>query len=233
MPAGFALVSAVPSVGFYDPATGRWLIGVVERHSDHAHHHGRRHLRPRFDRHGDDPLRFDDLRPDGLEQLGLGRGDSQDVDLAVTKAVDVARPNVGDVIVLTTRVANAGPGAATGVRILSAAGSGLTFLSSPAGQGTFDPATGSRSWAAVASVRGRAPGHARVDSPDAMASTGERRRADQPDIAPNNDAASVGITPQKADLAPTQSVSNAAPLVGDEVTFTSPWGMPGPTPRPA
>ncbi|WP_435018600.1 SdrD B-like domain-containing protein [Tundrisphaera sp. TA3] len=228
LPAGFSLVSAVASVGTYDPATGRWTIATI----------------------GGTPatltltadvtsasasiatatvLSASTYDPTPANNTASVAVTPRTVDLAVAKTVDKPRPNVGDVVVLTTRVSNGGTGAATGVRLLSAAGSGLTILSAVAGQGTFDTATG------VWVVGGLASESeavlrvtARVDSPDAIASAAGISQADQPDIAPNNDAASVGIVPQKADLATTQAVSNAAPLVGDEVDFTITLGNAGP-----
>src|SRR5262245_61910744 len=68
----------------------------------------------------------------------------------------------------------------------------------------------------------------RVTSPNAQSNTASIDRADQFDPKTANDSASVTETPQRADLALTKSVSNAAPNVGDTITFTITLSNSGP-----
>ena len=50
-------------------------------------------------------------------------------DLAVTKTVSDATPNVGDQITFTVTLTNSGPDAATGVQVTDLLPAGLTFVS--------------------------------------------------------------------------------------------------------
>src|SRR5262249_19337036 len=61
---------------------------------------------------------------------------------------------------------------------------------------------------------------ARVASPDAMTNTATVSHSDQFDPNAGNNSGSAIVTPQKADLALTKTVSNATPNVGDTVIFT-------------
>src|SRR5262249_27516810 len=61
---------------------------------------------------------------------------------------------------------------------------------------------------------------ATVVSPDAQTNTVTITHADQFDPNPANNSASVTLTPQRADLAITKTVSDATPNVGDTITFT-------------
>src|SRR5690606_11900561 len=62
-------------------------------------------------------------------------------DLSIEKAVDNATPIIGENVVFTLTVRNAGPADATGVVATDVLASGYTFVSS-AGDGSYDAATG-------------------------------------------------------------------------------------------
>ena len=59
----------------------------------------------------------------------------QQADLAVTKTVSDATPNVGDPITFTVTLTNSGPDAATGVQVTDLLPAGLTFVSADAEPG--------------------------------------------------------------------------------------------------
>ena len=61
---------------------------------------------------------------------------------------------------------------------------------------------------------------ATVVSPDAQTNTATITDADQFDPDTGNNTASTTLTPQQSDLALSKSVSNAAPNVGDTITYT-------------
>src|SRR6185436_10558389 len=63
-------------------------------------------------------------------------------DLALTKSVSDATPNVGDVITFTVTLTNNGPDAATGVQVTDVLPPGLSYVSGLRSQGGYDPATG-------------------------------------------------------------------------------------------
>lgn len=62
-------------------------------------------------------------------------------DVSITKTVIPAAPEVGDQVVFTLRVSNAGPAAATGVVVTDQLPSGFTYVSDDSG-GAYNPVTG-------------------------------------------------------------------------------------------
>ena len=84
----------------------------------------------------------------------------QVADLALAKTVNDPTPNVGDTITFTVSLTNAGPSAATGVRVADLLPAGLTFVSATPSQGTYTPGSG------VWTVGTVTPGtHADADDP--------------------------------------------------------------------
>jgi uncharacterized repeat protein (TIGR01451 family) len=142
-------------------------------------------------------------------------------DLAVTKTVSNATPNVGDTIAFVVTLANAGPSDATGVQVTDLLPGGLTFVSATPSQGTYDATTGL--WTVGAVTTGTSETlqvQARVVSPSAQTNSAMVTHADQPDMNAANNAASATETPQRADLAVTKTTDNATPIVGATVDFT-------------
>ena len=62
-------------------------------------------------------------------------------DLSLTKTVDVPTPDVGNDVVFTITVSNAGPSTATGVLVTDQLPSGFTYVADNSG-GSYNPATG-------------------------------------------------------------------------------------------
>src|SRR5262249_49373450 len=129
--------------------------------------------------------------------------------------------NVGDTITFTVTLTNAGPDAATNVRVTDLIPSGLTFVSATPGQGTYVSATGLWTVGTVANgavvvltIR------AQVTSSSAQTNMATISGADQFDPMTGNNSAAATETPQKADLAVSKSVSNPTPNVGDTLTYT-------------
>ncbi|WP_207423866.1 gliding motility-associated C-terminal domain-containing protein [Desertivirga brevis] len=63
-------------------------------------------------------------------------------DIAVTKTVNNATPNVGDNVIFTVTVKNNGPAVAEGVEVVDLLPAGYTFVSASPSAGAYDPATG-------------------------------------------------------------------------------------------
>src|SRR5207253_151640 len=78
----------------------------------------------------------DQYDPDTADKTDSVTETPQQADLALTKAVSNATPNVGDVISFTLTLTNAGPDAATNVLVTDLLPAGLTFESYLASQGT-------------------------------------------------------------------------------------------------
>jgi uncharacterized repeat protein (TIGR01451 family) len=142
-------------------------------------------------------------------------------ELALTKTVSNATPNVGDQITFTVTLTNNGPQAATGVTVTDLLPAGLTFVSAAPSQGTYTSGTGVWNVGTIASGASTTLViTATVVSPNAQTNSATITASDQADPNPNNNAASVAETPQQADLALVKTVSTATPNVGDQITFT-------------
>ncbi|MDA1051088.1 MAG: hypothetical protein O3C40_11505 [Planctomycetota bacterium] len=176
-----------------------------------------------------------DTNPDTNQTLDFGV--FEELDLSVTKTVDIASPNVGDNVTFTVTVANAGPGNGTNITVRDVLPAGLTYISDTPSFGTYDSGTG------VWTVGSLASGDsetlvisASVDSVGIKSNTAEVTAVDQPDIdsTPNNnieaedDQETADVTPLEADVSLTKTVSDAAPNVGDSVTFTITASNAGP-----
>src|SRR5262249_24361179 len=129
LPAGMSFVSAAPSQGTYDPATGLWTIGGVASGSSAV-------LLMQAQVVGAADT-LNDAAISHADQFDPNPGNNPDsvlvtpqqADLSVTKAVSDAAPNVGDVIEFVVAVGNAGANDATGVTVQDVLPAGLAFVS--------------------------------------------------------------------------------------------------------
>ena len=221
LPAGLTFVLSTPSQGMYDSVSGLWTVGTLANGA-----RATLTLEARVD--SPDPqtstatiTAADQFDPTTGNDSASATETPLQADLALTKTVDLANPNVGDVIDFTVTLTNNGPDAATNVQVADLLPAGLVFVDDVPSQGTYDDASGV--WA-VGTVTTAAPQTllilARVVSPDPRTNTATISGVDQFDPATGNDTASATETPQQADLALTKTVDNPTPNVGDVVTFT-------------
>ncbi|WP_283215048.1 hypothetical protein, partial [Methylobacterium trifolii] len=221
LPAGLTLVSATPSAGTYDPATGSWTVGQLGSSANAT-------LTLTAMVNSPIPL-TNAIVIRGLDQEDTNTANNsasvtetpQQADLALTNVVSNPTPSVGDTITLTVTASNNGPNAATGVSITDALPAGLTYVSSTQSSGTYNPATGI--WTPGTLASGAASTLtlvATVTSPNTLMNTATITLSDQFDPNTANNSASVTETPQQADLALTNVVSNPTPNVGDTITLT-------------
>jgi uncharacterized repeat protein (TIGR01451 family) len=165
------------------------------------------------------------------DTVGLGTiVDDSIVDLSIAEMASTLTPNGGDVVTFTITITNAaGLDEATGVRVAHALGTGLQFVSSTQGGGSYDGATGLWTVGSVAAgetvtleVRMLVLETGTYTSSVQVAAT------DQPDVdsIPANasirhedDDDSLTLVPIQADLAVEKTVSNATPDEGDLVDF--------------
>jgi uncharacterized repeat protein (TIGR01451 family) len=221
LPAGLSLESATPSEGTYDSTSGLWTVGQVNVGSPVTLVLSARVVSANPATNVATINAADQFDPNDGNNSGSVTESPQQADLRLTKVVDNARPNVGDTVTFTVTLTNAGPDAATGVRITDLVPGGLTFQSATPSQGAYDPISGV--WT-VGTVAVGAPLtlqiHARVTGSAAQTNTAKVSAADQFDPNTGNNTASATETPQQADLQVTKAVSNATPNVGDTITFT-------------
>ena len=150
---------------------------------------------------------------------------SRIADLKITKTVDQQIPAQGDNVTFTIQVYNAGPNTATNIGVTDLMPRSLTFVSS--NDPSYNPATGDNVWnipTLAIDQKATLTIVAKVTGMDPTVNFASVTSMDQRDDTQN--VASVTVTPRMntprtgADLKITKAVSNAAPHVGDEVTFT-------------
>ena len=221
LPSGLTFVSDTISLGTYDPATGLWDVGTVAVGPPLT-------LTIRATVTSPNPVtntatisHADQFDPDPGNNNATAPDSPQQADLALSKTVDNATPNVGGMITYTIIVRDLGPSDATNVLISDPLPAGLTLVSDLPSQGSYDAASGV--WT-VGTVSVAAPQSlqitARVTSASAATNTATITHADQFDPNPGNNSGSVVATPQQADLALSKTVNDTTPNVGDTVTYT-------------
>jgi uncharacterized repeat protein (TIGR01451 family) len=223
LPAGLTFVSATPSVGTYAGATGVWSVGDVGPGASRtlqvvAQMTGTSAVTNTATISGVD--QFDPNPANNSASVTVG-GVSQPADLAIGNSVDIAMPNLNNVILFTLTLSNVGPNDATDVQVTDMVPPGLAFVSASPQVGTYDPSTGR--WTLGTVAVGDTPVlflRARVVNPTPGTNTATITHADQTDPNPANNQSSATWVPQLADLALAETVNNPTPAVGSNVAFT-------------
>ncbi|MGB2984152.1 MAG: hypothetical protein WBC63_09910, partial [Candidatus Bipolaricaulia bacterium] len=145
-------------------------------------------------------------------------------DLALTKTVDVDRPNTGETVTFTIVTTNGGPNDATGVQVADLLPAGLTYVSHAASLGTYDSVAGlwsigtllypggSAALTITASVDAGTAGQTFTNTATVTGDPGD------PD--PSNNTDSADVTVKSADLAVSKTVSDQAANEGDTIVYT-------------
>lgn len=228
LPAGFAFVSATPSLGSYSAASGTWSLGSVLPGT-------RATLQIRAnvtDFTGKlvntATVTSNTTDPNSSNNVASAEIRGQTANLSLQKLVDVATPNVQSNVSFTLRVANAGPDAATGVQVTDLLPAGLSFVSATP-SAAYDAATGLWSVGSVAAgSTATLIVVAKVTSTEPIVNLAEISKSDQfdPNSTPGNavagedDSANVTLIPQQSDLRLAKSVNTPNPLRGDTVVYT-------------
>jgi uncharacterized repeat protein (TIGR01451 family) len=220
LPAGVTFVSAAPSSGTFSQATGTWALPSLASGASATLVIRARVTSPAAGTNTAAIIGTVTFDPNTANNTASSTITPLVADLALAKTVDNPTPNVGDTINYTLTLTNLGPDPASGVMVSEPLPAGLTFVSSTASQGSYDPATGVWSFATLA---GNATATlvitARVDSP-ALATNAAAARSNTFDPNLANNKASAKIAPPRADLAVTKTVDDPTPNVGDTVNFT-------------
>ncbi len=151
----------------------------------------------------------------------------QYADLAVTKTVDVATPNVGQNVTFTITLSNLGKDTATRVTLADPLPAGLQFVSATASQGGYSSGTGiwtvgtlPTGTVATLTIVAEVSRPATGSAPQPMTNDVVVATSDQYDPNDRNDRDQVTVTPLYADLAVTKTVNDPAPIIDDTVTYT-------------
>ena len=233
LPAGLTFISA--SSQAYDPGTGVWQVGTVDVGSGNVETltiiatvaQSGTFTNTAAVSTTSPPDQYD---PDSTNNSGSATVKTREADLVVTKTVDDATPNVGDLITFTVTVANNGPDTANNVEITDYfPTTGLQLVGATPSQGSFDAGTGIWTVGTIGvgagngqtlTIQARVRAPAVNTIPPSQTNTATVTRVDEHDPNPGNETGQVTETPQYADLAVTKVTSNVQPNVGDTFTYT-------------
>jgi uncharacterized repeat protein (TIGR01451 family) len=229
LPSGLSLISATPSEGTY--SGGVWAVGTVDPSLNQTLTITARVVSPNPQTNTASIAQSDQFDPDPTNNSASATETPPQADLQVKKVVDRIVINVGDPVVYTVTVTNAGPNNATDVQLIDQLPSGVSFAFDTPSQGSYDPATGL--WDAGTVANGATAIlqiHGVLISPNPQLNTATITHSDQFDPNPGNNSSSALLTPQQADLQVSKSVNNPAPNVGDVITYTITLADNGPNP---
>ncbi|HEY7440658.1 MAG TPA: DUF11 domain-containing protein [Acidimicrobiia bacterium] len=229
LPAQLSFVSSTPSAGTYDSTSGTWTIGTIPSSQLETLVIQALVVSPSPTANTASISHADQFDPNTANNSDTASVNPLEADLALSKTVSDATPNVGDQVTFSITLDNNGPSNATTVSVTDALPAGLTFVSSTPSQGTYN--SGSGLWT-VGTVADGASATltlvATVNSPAAQTNTASITSADQSDPDLGNNTASATVTPQQADLAVSKLSSDPTPNVGQTIDFTITLGNLGP-----
>ena len=230
LPPSLVVQTAVPSQGTYDPVSGIWSVGTLANGATATLTITARvtTLAPEVNAAVASADQFD---PDATNNSSSASVKPQQADLAVTKSVDDATPNVGEKVNFTITLANNGPDTATNVTVQDSLPAGYAFDSATVSQGGYAAATGV--WTVGTLANGGTATlviMATVTSTTPVTNVVMVSGADQFDPDLTNNTASATVDPPSADVALVKTVDNPTPDVNDVVTFTLTATNNGPDP---
>ncbi|WP_437399299.1 gliding motility-associated C-terminal domain-containing protein [Flagellimonas lutimaris] len=247
---GYTFVSATATSGSYDEIAGSWDITSIPNGSIESLEIRAIVLASGEYKNTAELIALDTYDPDSSPNNNLGSEDDQDTvipvpdglnDLSLTKTVDNANPNVGDVVRFVVSVSNNGPSDARNVEITDLLPSGYTYASHTSTAGIYDSDSGL--WMVNRAILSQDTESleilANVNAPTgtedeylniAFISSSLYPDADsdpsmgfgEDDFADgieDDDEASAFVVPQTTDLSITKNVDNTMPNIGDEVVF--------------
>ena len=127
LPAGLTFVSATPSQGTYNNVSGVWTVGTVSSGVPQTLSITATVVSPAAQTNTGTISDADQFDPNTANNTASATETPQQADLAVTKTVSDATPNVGDQITFTVTLSNQGPDAATGVQVTDLLPAGVTL----------------------------------------------------------------------------------------------------------
>ena len=223
LPSGFTYVSSNPAQGTYNSTTGVWTVGSIANGANTtmtitatANTVGSYTASTAKTAENE----FDNVAANNTASINVAV--TATADIAVTNTAGTAPYTNGVNTTFTITATNNGPNAATGVATTYTLPAGLTYVSASAGQGTYNGATG------VWSIGGLANGASATltitvlpTTTGNLTTTATKTALNEFDAISANDTARATITiAPAADVAVTNTVSNATPNQGTNVTYT-------------
>ena len=223
LPAGLSFVSAAPSQGSYDTATGIWTVGALDSPAQAT-----LTLVARVDQPGALVNNASMASQDQIDPNPINNSDAESVnaapaaDLRVTKAVSDAAPGVGALVTYTIAVTNLGPDDATSADVSDVLPAGVAFVSARASQGSYDAGTGIWTLGAVPATRTEIlTVTGRVTEPGTLVNTATRQSSTPVDPNAANDTGTATLTSSVvADLSLTKTPSVPVAAAGTSFTWT-------------
>jgi uncharacterized repeat protein (TIGR01451 family) len=222
MPPGLQFVSASPSQGTYVAASGLWTVGALANGASAT-----LQLRVRVMLAG--PLTNtvtktagDQIDPDTSNNGAAVTLTADPVaEVRITKRADATDINIGSQVTFTIVASNAGPSAATGVRVAETLPAGLLFVSASATGGSYDATTGVWDVGTLPSVgSAELTLYAIVNQAGPLVNTARKIAQNEPDPLPANDGGGVTVNGLSADVQVVKTASApAGATLGQTVTF--------------
>jgi uncharacterized repeat protein (TIGR01451 family)/fimbrial isopeptide formation D2 family protein len=231
LPTGLTFDSAATSVGAYDSTSGDWTIGDLADTATVS-------LAVTAQVVGSGTI-DNTAAVSGLLQLDSDHSNDSSkatievppaADLSLSKTVDNSKPDMGSQVTFSVAVTNSGPDATSGVHVADLLPAGITYVSSSATAGVYDP--GSGDW----NIGGMADGAVEtltitvtVDIEGPITNMAQVTASDlpDPDSTPGNgdpsedDQSSAPINSHGvADLTLSKTANPSAVRKGDQMTYT-------------
>lgn len=223
LPSDLTFVSAATSQGTYSSLTGLWNVGTVTTATPQT-------LRLQATVTSSSALTntatvtaSNQLDPSSANNAASATEKPKRADLALSKIVSTAAPNVGGTITFTVTLSNNGPDQATNVQVTDLLPAGLSFVSSSTAQGSYSSVTGIWNVGTVTTTTPlRLMLNAQVTNTSALTNTATISHSDQFDPSTANNAANASETPQQADLVLdfSASLSSIPVSLGSVLTLT-------------
>ena len=221
LPAGYAFVSATPSVGSYVSGTGVWTIGALANGASATLTITATVLASGpYLNSASVTATTQDPNPNN-NNASAGTTPAAQADLQVAKTVDNGAPNVGSNVTFTITVTNNGPGSAANVQVTDVLPAGYTFVSATPSVGSYDAGTGAWTGIGTLASGGSATlaitATVRASGPYLNTATGTTTT---PESNPNNNTASAGVAPAAvASLAVSKTDNSANYTPGGTGTY--------------
>jgi uncharacterized repeat protein (TIGR01451 family)/fimbrial isopeptide formation D2 family protein len=233
LPAGLTFVSATPSQGAYNSASGVWTIGNIANGNTVT-----LAIAATVDGSVPGPIvniakktAENQTDPDPTNDSSGVTINGASADIQVVKSVNNTAPNVGDTVTFTIAVRNNGPDDATNVQVTDALPTGLSLVSATPAQGVYNSGTGLWNIGALPkNATTTLTIVATVTQSGGLTNTATKTGEDQTDPVTSNDSSSVDLNAvPKADLSITKDDGVTTAIPGSSVTYTIVASNAGPS----